>query len=126
MDWLLPFFVIADAARSQRAAIVEQLLPISLPVPNSVRLTMAAMNAEQQLRQHSLTERGMLEDAIRAARFTKPSDLDPHPALKQAFDRLPPDVQDSLFKRSPGPEAEDTASSPRESTKTPRSPKKES
>jgi hypothetical protein len=100
MDWLLPMLVISGVPQSQRAALVEQLLPIGLPLPNAVRLAMAAMNAEQQLRDKSTTERRMLEDAIAATGFKVPTDLDARPALKEAYDRQPPDVQAVLFPRS--------------------------
>lgn len=103
MDWLLPMLVIADVPRSQRAAIIEQLLPMTLPLPSAALFAVTAMNAERQLAQHLGIERQMLEEAVKAAGFKSASDLDAHPALKEAFERQPAEVQTALFRRSPSP-----------------------
>jgi len=97
MDWLLPMFVISRVPKPSRAALAEQLLPMALPGPSSQRLALAAIGAERQLKRQALTEQRLVEDAIRAAKFTAAAQLAPFPALDGAFKRLPVAVQSAIF-----------------------------
>jgi hypothetical protein len=97
MDWLLPLFVISRVPKPSRAALAEQLLPIALPGPSSQRLALAAIGAERQLKRQALTEQRLVEEAIKAGKFTSPADLVSFPALELAFKRLPVPVQTVIF-----------------------------
>jgi len=97
MDWLLPFFVIANVPRASRAALAEQILPVALPGPASQRLALAAISAERQLKRQAAAEQHLVEEAITAGGLKKATDLAAFPALDAAFKRLPPGVQAALF-----------------------------
>ena len=97
MDWLLPLFVISRVPKPSRAALAEQLLPIALPGPSSQRLALAAIGAERQLKRQALTEQRLVEEAIKAGKFTSAADLASFPALELAFKRLPKPVQTVIF-----------------------------
>src|SRR5262249_41882453 len=100
MEWLVPAFVIANAPRAQRAALAEQLIPIALPGPNSLRLTFAAINAEQQLTRQAIADEQVMRDAVRAGKFNSADELAGFPALQSLFNGLSEDVKATIFPQT--------------------------
>jgi hypothetical protein len=102
----------SGAARSRRAAIAEQILPLALPGPASQRLAVALINADRSTRRQAIAEQRMVEEAVTASggRLAKPDDLLPFPTLHQAFGRLPADVQATIFKPREDPKKGSAAS----------------
>jgi hypothetical protein len=103
MDVLASVVLLTVVKKENRARLVEQLLPVTLPGSTSQRLAIAAITAEQQLERQALTEQLIVRDAITAAAFTEPAALAPFPALEAAFRRLPAALQAVIFSASPGP-----------------------
>jgi hypothetical protein len=116
----LPFLLLSQpgifggsgAARSRRAEIAEQILPLALPGPASQRLVVALINADRSTRRQAIAEQRMVEEAVTASggRLTKPDDLLPFPTLHQAFSRLPADVEAAIFKPREDPKKGSAAS----------------
>jgi hypothetical protein len=98
MEWLIPALVITSAPRSQRAALTEQLIPVALSGPSSVRLTVAAINAERQLARQANADEQVMRDAVRAG--VTADTLATFPALQNLFNGLSDEVKATIFPPS--------------------------
>lgn len=94
---LLPILLLAGTDKPNQKALVTHLLPAMLPGSGSERLVVAALNAKKEIKTQAATEEGLVRDAIRAAKFERPAQLDAFPALKAAYNRLPASVQSTVF-----------------------------
>jgi hypothetical protein len=95
MEWLIPALVIAGAPRSQRAALTEQLIPVALSGPSSLRLTFAAINAERQLARQATLDEQVMRDAVSAG--VTAETLATFPALQNLFNGLSDEVKATIF-----------------------------
>ena len=102
MEWLIPAFVIFSAPRSQRAALTEQLIPVALSGPSSLRLTFAAINAEQQLARQATADEQVMRDAVSLG--VTEQTLATFPALQNLFNGLSDEVKATIFP-PPAPES---------------------
>ena len=95
--WLVPLvFVIANAAEPQRAALVQRLIPTALSGPDSLRLTVSAINIEQQLTRQAIADEQVMRDAVRLG-LTADTLVD-FPALQSLFNGLSEDVKATIFQ----------------------------
>lgn len=97
MDWILPMILIADKSKTDRSALMEQILPAAIPGPSSQRLALAVIGAKRQLERQARSEQQLLKEAVLAAQFDQPDQLDNFPGLQAAFRRLPLADQAAIF-----------------------------
>jgi hypothetical protein len=96
---LLPILLLAGTDKPNQKALVTHLLPAMIPGSGSERLVVAVLNAKKEIKTQAATEEGLVRDAIKAAKFERPAQLDAFPALKAAYNRLPASVQSTIFSR---------------------------
>lgn len=95
-DIILPLLLFR-LRRPERAAVLERLLPTALPMPSGQRLTVATLLADQQVKRQARVEEAMVEEAVKAAKFTAPDQLAGSPTLQAKFLALPQASQDRIF-----------------------------
>jgi hypothetical protein len=97
MDAIILPLLLAELGGQQRAAVLERMLPVMLPVPGNQRVAFTALLAQQQVQREAQIDEQLVEEAVNAAKFKNRDQLNPFPTLAKTFASLSAAAQARIF-----------------------------